>query len=374
MSTANKQPASTSAATTPAPKTTAKAKAQIRGSLDGAPNNQAVGWAYNADTPKKRLMVEIVSENRVVAYGLADQFRPDLAKAKIGDGHHRFLLNLSYEILDGKPHTLSARDAETGIVFGTFQLKPAKSPYDFDLISRAEGEALLDNLLKQPAFNKVAKRPEEIKVLHKQATLAQETGRLEEAEKTWSNLAKELGENSLCYYKLGETYLLAKKYEQAVNAFQAALNITPNLYLSFFGKSNAQRLLKKFKEAMCTLSEGEKLNTKQKNLFTSRLQQVQKQEEQYILTQVENLINNKNFSKAISLLKDIIWKNPDNTSASDLLGDILILQLPPEEMSLDKNSPETKQFLEFKKSLCLLDFILTEVQHSTENHNQQSKK
>lgn len=366
MSTANKQPASTPAATTPAPKTTAKAKAQIRGSLDGAPNNQAVGWAYNADTPKKRLMVEIVSENRVVAYGLADQFRPDLAKAKIGDGHHRFLLNLSYEILDGKPHTLSARDAETGIVFGTFQLKPAKSPYDFDLISRAEGEALLDNLLKQPAFNKVAKKPEEITALNKQATLAQETGRLEEAEKTWSNLAKELGENSLCHYKLGETHLLAKKYEQAINAFQKAYTLDSKLHWALLGKANAQRLLKKYDEAEQSLQEALKTNPESVSLKT-RLEQVQ---EIGLPIRIEKLTAAKKYEEAISILKPLLLDNPEHKLAFELLGNVLISK---KNIKFDPNLLGLSQLQAFIKAQCILEFTIEDFDVTSQKSQKSNK-
>lgn len=349
MSTTNQQPASTPAVQT-AITPTSKAKAQIQGSLDGTSNNQAVGWAYNADTPKKRLMVEIVTEGRVVAYGLADQFRPDLAKAKIGDGHHRFLLNLSYEILDEKPHTLTARDADTGIIFGSFKLKPEKSPYEFYLITRSESEEIFNTLLKHSDFNKIDKKLDLVKKLYKQATLAQETGRLEEAEKTWALINKEMGETALSNYKLGEINLLKKNYKQALLNFNNSINLNKNLDIAILGVANTHYLLKNTDEAIKSLNLALERFPNNQDIANK----INKMNKENLEKKILKLISSEKHSEAVQLLKVELMKTPNDKFTLDTLGNILISKV---------NIPETKNkntIKDFIKSQLILDLIINE--------------
>jgi hypothetical protein len=86
------------------------------------------GWAFDPVQPQQRLTVEVVDGNRVLARGLADRLRKDLAEAGIGDGHHAFELELPGGIEDGTPHTLRVRIAESGAWLPGAPIKTTGAP------------------------------------------------------------------------------------------------------------------------------------------------------------------------------------------------------------------------------------------------------
>lgn len=59
------------------------------------------GWAWNPSVPDDTLCIEIWNaEDSLVAIGIADQYRSDLADAGIGNGAHGFSIRLSSEVLN----------------------------------------------------------------------------------------------------------------------------------------------------------------------------------------------------------------------------------------------------------------------------------
>jgi hypothetical protein len=74
--------------------TEAPRPAEIRGLVDNATDQKLYGWAWNAANPGERLSIEIRVKDEVMARGVADRERKDLAKAGIGDGCHAFELPL----------------------------------------------------------------------------------------------------------------------------------------------------------------------------------------------------------------------------------------------------------------------------------------
>ena len=98
------------AAESPRPALTASS---LRGHFDDIVNGCAEGWAFSIDEPRRRIEVEVVSEGRVVARGLADQLRPDLREAGISDGYCSFSLPIDPFLFDGQPHQLSVRERST---------------------------------------------------------------------------------------------------------------------------------------------------------------------------------------------------------------------------------------------------------------------
>lgn len=267
MSIANKQPPTASkppVASNPVTSKTTTVKSKIQGALDGTPNNQAVGWAYNPNTPKKRVRVEIISNNRIVASGLADQLRPDLVKANIGDGHHRFLLNLSYELLDGNTHILSARDAETGVIFGSTEFKSNTKNDAIYLLSRDNGRNLLSSIIKKNLSEKT-NDSDKIIELYNKASLFQETLQLEEAKKLWQTIQNTLGENEFLLYKLGEIHLLNGEFKKAEDAFKLAISKNKNFkypylnILNTYQKLNDDISYKKYLDIALTLFPNEQI-------------------------------------------------------------------------------------------------------------------
>src|SRR5690606_30359556 len=120
----------------------------VIGHFDGMENGLAVGWAFDPTKPGHRLQVEVMCGDEVVAFGMADQSRDDLAPAGIGDGKHLFRLPLSYEIHDGKAYELTAREASTGLALNgdpvLFAATGKKS--ELALIDRKQGLALLTRI------------------------------------------------------------------------------------------------------------------------------------------------------------------------------------------------------------------------------------
>lgn len=73
----------------PAPKATA-----YEGILQGVGNGVALGWAADRTCPNARVEVALVVDGEIVAEGVADVPRPDLADMALGDGAHGFLIEL----------------------------------------------------------------------------------------------------------------------------------------------------------------------------------------------------------------------------------------------------------------------------------------
>ncbi|MGA0556503.1 CotH kinase family protein [Larkinella sp. VNQ87] len=67
------------------------------------------GWAWDGKKPNSPVSVEILEGQTVVAYAVADIFRPDLKSAGKGNGQHAYAFDTPASLKDNKPHTLSAR-------------------------------------------------------------------------------------------------------------------------------------------------------------------------------------------------------------------------------------------------------------------------
>lgn len=78
----------------------------IYGHFDRLAGRHVAGWAYNRAMPDQRLTVRVLVDGVEQAAAIADQYRPDLEDAGIGDGAHAFTLVLPPQAMDGKPHQL----------------------------------------------------------------------------------------------------------------------------------------------------------------------------------------------------------------------------------------------------------------------------
>ncbi len=87
---------------------------QIRrsiGNLDRAGYDEISGWVWDSDHPDEPVDIEILDGDVVVLKVSADQFRPDLAEAGIGDGHHGFAIQNLGGILPLSRHLVRVRRA-----------------------------------------------------------------------------------------------------------------------------------------------------------------------------------------------------------------------------------------------------------------------
>lgn len=95
-------------------------RSRIKGHFEGVAEGSARGWVFRPDQPTHPLKVEILDGDRVVATGLADQFRQDMLELGFGDGHHAFSIPLDAALV--KSRNLTAREAATGQIL----TKPAQ--------------------------------------------------------------------------------------------------------------------------------------------------------------------------------------------------------------------------------------------------------
>jgi hypothetical protein len=87
-------------------------RSRIKGHFEGVSDGSACGWVFRPDQPNRPLQVEILDGDRVVAVGLADQFRQDMLDLGFGDGHHAFNIPVDAALIDS--HTLAAREVSSG--------------------------------------------------------------------------------------------------------------------------------------------------------------------------------------------------------------------------------------------------------------------
>jgi len=64
------------------------------GILQGVGDGVALGWAADRSRPQERVPVALVVDGEIVAEGVADVPRPDLADMDLGDGAHGFMIEL----------------------------------------------------------------------------------------------------------------------------------------------------------------------------------------------------------------------------------------------------------------------------------------
>jgi len=67
----------------------------LRGRVERVHQGQCLGWVWDRARPNEAVEVELVHAGEVCARQQADLRRPDLARARIGDGRHGFALDLA---------------------------------------------------------------------------------------------------------------------------------------------------------------------------------------------------------------------------------------------------------------------------------------
>lgn len=82
------------AAREPAP---SAGRSAVTGYVEARTQDRILGWAWDPANPEARLLVGLVSGERVIARAVADQAREDLARNGIGDGAHAFAFLLPAE-------------------------------------------------------------------------------------------------------------------------------------------------------------------------------------------------------------------------------------------------------------------------------------
>jgi hypothetical protein len=82
--------------------------ADVVGYIDFIGGTRVSGWAWNRQDPEERLEVEVRLDNEPVTTERADRPRPDLEKARIGDGAYGFEVRLAEPLAKEEKHRVSA--------------------------------------------------------------------------------------------------------------------------------------------------------------------------------------------------------------------------------------------------------------------------
>lgn len=328
---------------------------EIMGHFDYVQDGYAYGWAFVPSQPARRLAIEILADGEVVGHGNAEQFREDLAAAGLGDGRCMFSLKLSHELFDGRIHTLTARDAQTGqpLAGGPHEIGPELNQQPHAQITRAEGLRLLAELFEHPTYARLAGRAGSFAQAYRLASRLQETDQLIEAYTAWDAINNALGGHPLIGCKLGEVLLLQGQPAAALEAFRTAAGDDLRLHWAHLGMANALEALGRFDEAEEALQIAVALQPHDAGL-QARLNELQNRS---LPQRIEQLIANGQRDQAISQLKRLLRREPEHKVAMSLLGDLLG---PPDEQTDDL--PGLARLREFRKAQRLLDALLDDVQ------------
>jgi len=86
----------------------------VSGYIDKAEHSTVMGWVWNSDHPDQRLTVDAHLGAKIVGSAVADQLRPDLASAGIGDGRYGFSCYLQPRGLASSEIDIQLKVRETG--------------------------------------------------------------------------------------------------------------------------------------------------------------------------------------------------------------------------------------------------------------------
>ncbi len=90
-----------------------KALPSVEGRVNAVRDGCVKGWAWRPERPAERLELEVLVDSAVVARGRAEQQRPALREAGVGDGAHGFLIDLPGELAVPGRRSIDLRVADT---------------------------------------------------------------------------------------------------------------------------------------------------------------------------------------------------------------------------------------------------------------------
>lgn len=85
-----------------------------KGYIDGIRDGMMVGWVFNLTFPEDEVEVELLDGDRVIATALASRYRGDVQGQHPEGGNSGFELPLTYDLVDGRVHSLRVRVVDSG--------------------------------------------------------------------------------------------------------------------------------------------------------------------------------------------------------------------------------------------------------------------
>lgn len=334
-------PAAAASVVAAAPAQAQAAARVVKGHFDGVMDDLAHGWAFCPAQPSRRLTVEVMCGDEVVARGLADRFRDDLQTSGIGDGHHHFRLVLSSELFDAQPRELSVRVVEAG---GTplpervsVTLPHRQSVYP---VAMPRAEMLAEaRRLSERAQLRPADAAQSLLQAFRMAALQQETGQFAPARAGYEQLMGTVGPNALCHCRIAETWLLENALQEAQAGFEVALQLDAGFAWAHQGLGNVSRL-----QGQSLAAEAAYQKAQQCAPRTSALRcksAAARCSELMARAVALEMVGHK--GQAIGLMRTAVLEQPDNEAACTLLDawlrgteDDLPLALPDSVQSVAK--------------------------------------
>jgi len=105
---------------------------RLRGNLDYADWSGIKGWIWDPTEPDKRIALELLDGDNLLATVLASEYRPDLLGAGIGDGRHGFMIGFSETLLPYARHMLHLRPVGSTVELPSFPLEMTRDHIGFD--------------------------------------------------------------------------------------------------------------------------------------------------------------------------------------------------------------------------------------------------
>jgi len=105
---------------------------KLRGNLDYAAWSGIKGWIWDPTEPEKRVALDLLDGDNLLATVLASEYRVDLEDAGIGDGRHGFTIGFSETLLPFARHTLHLRPVGSAVELPSFPLELTRAHIGFD--------------------------------------------------------------------------------------------------------------------------------------------------------------------------------------------------------------------------------------------------
>lgn len=86
----------------------------LQGQIEWHDHRQICGWAWLPEHPDEPVVLEVVRDGEVIAVTVADQFRADLVRLGMGNGHHAFHAELPTPLDPMSAHRIIVRRAADG--------------------------------------------------------------------------------------------------------------------------------------------------------------------------------------------------------------------------------------------------------------------
>ena len=123
----------------------------LMGKVEWVDRSILSGWAWLPDHPDVPVVLEVMDKGHIIAVTVSDQFRSDLRRAGIGNGHHAFHVELSRPLDPREAHELIVRRAADGKTLNGCPISfsaitPSSALTDLDIAAMIEESDLPETL------------------------------------------------------------------------------------------------------------------------------------------------------------------------------------------------------------------------------------